>query len=299
MRKHKKLFALVLALLVIVSLFAGCTKSYDDDDDDDYEYHRTSTSEKGKKEKKTPSPSPTDDISKSSTVKRIQDAGKIVIATDSDFYPFEYIENNTIKGIDFDIMEIVAQKLGVKIEIKEMFYDDVLSGIQTADFDIGASGILFTEERQEKMLLTDPYCFFRYPVVVRKGSQIGSKDELKGKKIIVEEYTAEYDFASAEGYDILISSSAAEAMLELASGKADAWITNSIYSSYLIKNYNITGNTELVIIDEFMPPEKYVFACPFGSEDLVSEINTILKEIIEDGTMDSILEKYALQYNLS
>ena len=69
---------------------------------------------------------------KGPTLADVQKAGKLTVATSPDFPPFESLEGGKVVGIEVDILELVAQELGVELEIVQMDFDSVLVGIQTA-----------------------------------------------------------------------------------------------------------------------------------------------------------------------
>lgn len=96
---------------------------------------------------------------KGTSLKDIQKAGKLVIATSPDFPPFESLgADGSVEGIEIDLLNIICDKLGVELAIEQMDFDSVLPGVQAGKFDVGVSGITVTEQRQKNVLFTDPYC---------------------------------------------------------------------------------------------------------------------------------------------
>ena len=143
----KKMIALLLAALMICAMFTGC-------------------GEKG------------------TTLKSVQKAGKLTIATSPDFPPFESLgDNNEVVGIEIDVLNLICEQLGVTLEINQMDFDSVLPGVQAGKFDVGVSGISVTEKRQKNVLFTDPYCLAAQAIVVTEGSSITCKADLEGKKV--------------------------------------------------------------------------------------------------------------------
>ena len=72
--------------------------------------------------------------------------GKLVVATNATFPPYEYYENNSIVGIDIDIMQAVCDKLGYELVIEDMEFDSIITSIRTGKADVGAAGLTVTEE---------------------------------------------------------------------------------------------------------------------------------------------------------
>ena len=116
----------------------------------------------------------------------VKEAGKLVVATSPDFPPFETLENGEVVGIEVEIMKYVCEKLGVELVIEQMDFDAVLVGIQSAKYDCGMSGITVTDDRKNNMLFTDAYYNAAQVIVVKEGSDIKGKADLKGKKVSVQ-----------------------------------------------------------------------------------------------------------------
>ena len=213
---------------------------------------------------------------KGTTLKSVQKAGKLTIATSPDFPPFESLgDNNEVVGIEIDVLNLICEQLGVTLEINQMDFDSVLPGVQAGKFDVGVSGISVTEKRQKNVLFTDPYCLAAQAIVVTEGSSITCKADLEGKKVSVQTGTTAESFCMDNGYDVSSFAANSDAQTALTSGK---------------------GGDQLVILDEAMTTEPYAFAFAFGSEDLVAEINTILNGLVADGTIAFIFEKYDAPY---
>ena len=256
----KKMIALLLAALMICAMFTGC-------------------GEKG------------------TTLKSVQKAGKLTIATSPDFPPFESLgDNNEVVGIEIDVLNLICEQLGVTLEITQRDFDSVLPGVQAGKFDVGVSGISVTEKRQKNVLFTDPYCLAAQAIVVTEGSSITCKADLEGKKVSVQTGTTAESFCMDNGYDVSSFAANSDAQTALTSGKVDAWVIDDLTAADMVKVYNAAGGGQLVILDEAMTTEPYAFAFAFGSEDLVAEINTILNGLVADGTIASIFEKYEAPY---
>ncbi len=257
----KKILALLMATLLIVGCMVGCSP-------------------------------------KGITLDEVKENGKLVVATSPDFPPFESLdENGDVVGIEIEIMDLICKELGVELEIKDMNFDSVLPGVQTGKFDVGVSGISVTPEREKNVLFTDAYCLAAQSIVVVEGSPITNKADLKDKSIAVQTGTTAQDFCLENNYDVKGFKGNAQAQTALLSDKVAAWVIDDLTAKEMVDTYN-AGNPEkkLVILDEAMTTEPYAFAFAFGSEDLVEEINKILADLIADGTVASIFEKYNAPY---
>lgn len=233
---------------------------------------------------------------KGSTLADVQKAGELVIATSPDFPPFESLNGTEVEGIEIEIMEIICEKLGVELKIEQMNFDSVLPGVQAGKYDVGVSGISVTPDREKNTLFTDPYCLAAQAIVVTADSEIAGKADLADKKIAVQTATTAEAFCLGEGYSISSYENNADAETALVTGKVDAWVIDDLTAAEMVAVYNAENENGLVILDEAMTTEPYAFAFSFGSEDLVEEINKILAEIVSDGTVEAIFEKYEAPY---
>ena len=225
------------------------------------------------------------------TLDDVKSAGKLTVATSPDFAPFESLEGNEVVGIEVDIMEIVAEKLGVELEIVQMDFEAVLLGVQSAKYDCGMSGITANDERKQNMLFTTPYYNAAQVIVVKAGSDIEGKVDLDGKKISVQTGTTADTGCTAEGYDVQAFAANADAKAALTTGKVDAWVVDNLTAQQMVEE-----SDGLVILEEKMTEEPYAFAFAFGSEDLVAEIDKIIQDLIADGTIEEIFANYGETY---
>lgn len=228
---------------------------------------------------------------KGKTLAEVKEAGELVIATSPDFPPFENLEGGKIVGIEVEIMEIVCQKLGVTPVFEQINFDAVLTGVQTGKYDCGMSGISVTDKRKENTLFTKEYCLAAQCIVVKADSTIASKADLAGKTIAVQTGTTAAEFCSGEGYALSQFEANQDAKLSLTQGKVDAWVVDDLTAAEMCK-----GDASVKILSESMTTEPYAFAFAFGSEDLVAEIDKIINELIADGTIKSIFDKYEAPY---
>ena len=228
---------------------------------------------------------------KGATLKDVQKAGKLVIATSPDFPPFESLEGNEVVGIEVDIMELICDKLGVEAEFVQMDFDSVLIGIQAAKYDCAMSGITVTPAREKNMLFTDPYYNAAQVIVVKEDSAIAAKADLTGKVVSVQTGTTAESGCQDEGIEVQAFTANADAKAALTTGKVDAWVVDNLTAIQMVE-----GGDGLVVLEEKMTEEPYAFAFAMGSEDLVAAINSALAELIADGTVEGIFDSYGEDY---
>ena len=106
--------------------------------------------------------------------------GVLVMATNAAFPPYEFKEGDAFAGIDVEIAEKIAEKLGMTLEIKDVEFGSIVGGVQTCKFDMGMAGMTVTDERLESVNFSTSYATGIQVVIVAEDSAIASLDDLKG-----------------------------------------------------------------------------------------------------------------------
>ncbi len=271
MKNMKKFIALMLACVMCLC-FAACGSA--------------------EKEPATSAPADSTPASSDTSLEDVKKSGKLTIATSPDFPPFESLEGDKVVGIEIDLLEMIAEKLGVELEINQMDFDSVLPGIQSGKFNIGVSGITVTEDRKKNADFTVPYFAAAQAIVVLKDSPIKSKADLEGKKVSVQTGTTAEEYCMKNGYEVSAFQANNDALSALTSGKVDAWVIDNETGIQMSE----TTNGKTVVLDEPMTTEPYSFAFKKGSTSLVNEINSYVEGWLKDGTIEKIFEKYNVKY---
>lgn len=267
----KKFFAVLMVLVMAVSVFAAC--SNDDTEND------TSASNEGE------------------SVKLTATEGKLVMATNAAFPPYEYKEGDGFAGIDVEIAGKIAEKLGLTLEIQDVEFGTIVGGVQTGKFDIGMAGMTVTDERLESVNFSTSYATGVQVVIVKEGSEIKSLDDLTGDgsmKFGVQQDTTGDIYASGsvedDGYgeeNVIRFKTGAEAVEALKAGKLQAVIIDNEPAKSFVD-----ANEGLVILDGDWVKEDYAIAVNKENTALLDAVNNALAELTADGTVASIIEKY-------
>ena len=256
MKKLTKLTALALALVMVLGLLAGCGCSNAD----------SSTDNSG------------EDTAKD----------KLVVATSPDFPPFESLEGGEVVGIEVDILKLIAEQMGMELDIQQMDFDSVIPGVQAGKFDVGMSGITVTDKRKENVDFSSVYFMAAQAIVVSADSGITGKADLEGKKVSVQTGTTAEDYCMANGYEVLAFTANNDAAA-LTGGKVDAWVVDNEVALAMAPDLGLT------VLDEAMTAEPYAFAFQKGSE-LVAPFNEALDALLADGTVEKIFSDYGVTY---
>lgn len=269
----KKVLSVLLALVMVFSvcaLFSACTKE------------------------NKPEETSTDAPAASSLTAT---DGVLVMATNATFPPYEYKDGENFAGIDVEIAEKIAEKLGMTLEIKDVEFGSIIGGVQTGKFDMGMAGITVNEERKQSVNFTDSYATGVQVVIVREDSTIASLDDLKADgsmKFGVQQDTTGDIYASSSvedgGYgedNVIRYKTGADAVQALKTGKVDAVIIDNEPAKSFV-----AANEGLRILDTEYTVEDYAICISKDNPALLDAVNKALAELKADGTVQSIVDKY-------
>ena len=222
-------------------------------------------------------------------------AGKLTMATNATFPPYEMTtDSGDIEGIDVDTAKAIAEKLGLELQIDDMDFDAALLSVQQGKADIAMAGITVTDERKAVMAFSDSYATGIQSIIVPEGSDIASPDDLAGKKIGTQRGTTGYIYCSDTpengGFGeehVTAYDDGATAVKALLNGQVDCVVIDNAPAQEYVK-----ANPGLKILDTEFANEDYAIGVAKGNTALLDAINGALKELIDDGTVQSIIDKY-------
>lgn len=217
----------------------------------------------------------------------------LTVATNAEFPPFEYFEGEKIVGADIDMMEAIAEKMGVTLEITHIDFDAALTGAATGKYDIALSGITANDERRKNMAFTDDYYVASQAVIVMADGEYKAVADLDGKTISCQEGTTGEQYLLDNNYTVQSFKTGAEAISALTAGKVDAVVIDDAVAKALSAKQE--GKT--VVLDEPMTKENYAIATKLGNDELIAKINAALAEIKADGSLAEIFTKYDLAFD--
>ena len=216
--------------------------------------------------------------------------GTLTMATNAYFPPYEYYEGEKIVGIDAEIAQAIADKLGLTLKIEDMEFDSIITAVSTGKVDMGLAGMTVTEERKQNVNFSDTYATGVQVVIVTEDSDIATIDDLaSGKKIGVQLATTGDIYCSGDFGDENVEkyNKGNDAVMALKAGKVDAVvIDNEPAKSY------VAANEGLKILDTEYVTEEYAAAMNKDNTALLDAVNAALAELKADGTLDAIITKY-------
>lgn len=253
----KKLIAVILALTMLGCLAAGCSGS-------------------------------------GSGLKTVEE-GKLIMSTNAAFPPYEMTDDSgNYVGIDVEVAQAIADKLGLELVIDNMEFTAALEAAQKGKSDMVMAGVTVTDERLLVMDFSDSYATGIQVVIVPEGSDITSIEDLEGKMIGTQMGTTGFIYASdtpengGYGEDHVVAyDNGITAVQALMNGQIDCVIIDNAPAQAFVES-----NPGLKILDTEWLTEDYAIGFAKGNEELQTAVNDALAELIADGTVQSIVDKY-------
>ena len=248
-----------------------------------------------------------------------KDENKLVMATNAAFPPYEFKDGDKFAGIDVEIAQAIAAKLGMELEIVDVEFGAVLTGVAEGKYDMGMAGITVTDERKQSMDFSETYATGVQVIIVKDGSAITSLDDLY-------DFNDDGDPVALKNPNIKIGVQQDTTGDIYSSDAITNWGFNDLNEDGSIKTDRIvryktgadavtalkTGTVDCVIIDQepaksFVAAqsgihilaenneyavEDYAICVKKGNTELLTKINEALAELKADGTIATIIAKY-------
>lgn len=270
---RKKVIAVAAAALMVVAL-AGCSGSAGSSG--------TSSSASGS-------------AGAAATEAKLVNAGTLTVGTSPDYPPFENLEDGQVVGFEVDLVNAIAEKLGLAVEYKSMNFDSIIAAVEAGtQIDLGMSGFSITPERAKEIDFTTSFYTDDLGIATLKDGQFTTADSLDaaGVKIAVQSGTTG-ESSMKENYpnaEVVSYTSSNDIFAALSAGKVDAACTNiSVVGAMLNGSY-----TDCALVKKIPSGEDYGLVVSKANPVLLEEINAAIDELTEDGTLDSLLAKWEL-----
>ncbi len=259
----KKFFALCLAAVAVCALMSGCSKK----------------------------------SGSQSRLEAIRAAGKIVVYTNPEFPPYEYLgEAGIIAGSEIDLVNFIADKIGVKAEFVSAEFDSIIGTVTTGKADMGASGFTITEERGQIVDFSIPFIRSVQYLILPENSAIKCVEDLAGKRIggqqgttgltMIEDCLRE-GILKDKGAIAKAFNNAPDATVALVSGQLDAVVIDELVAISLAKKNPGYKAIPMVKADGegLQAPEDFGIIIAKGCPELLAIINDAISEARESGLM--------------
>jgi polar amino acid transport system substrate-binding protein len=222
------------------------------------------------------------------TFEEIKKDGKIIVASEGAFPPFNYFQGPTLTGFEIDLAEAMAKKMGVVIEWRALTFDALLAGLRQDRWDMVIASFGITDERSKAVTFTNPhYC--SGGVIVAKDPAIKTVADLAGKVVAVQTGTTYLEHVQKiPGVkEVKNFPKDPDARAALAADRVQAWVTDRFVAKSALE-----GNAAGMKLGDFVFVEKIATAVKKGNTSLEAAVNKALAEILADGTYEAISKKY-------
>lgn len=215
------------------------------------------------------------------------------VGTDAAFAPFEYMDKGKIVGFDVDFLAAVMEEAGYKHKLDNIGWDPLFASVQGKQIDLAISGITINDDRKQTYDFSIPYFESTHMIVFKEGTDIKSAEDLKGKKIGVQNgTTGQLAAEKVVGANNNISKydTTAVAFMALENNDVEVVVTDNVVASEYTKN-NPNSKVKAIEDKDSFESEFYGLMFPKDSK-LKAEFDEAIEAVIESGKYAEIYEKW-------
>lgn len=207
-----------------------------------------------------------------------------------EYAPFEFMdEKQNPTGFDVDLMNEIGKDMGYKVEFESSSFDGLVAAIGQGKYDAVISAMTITDERAKSVLFSEPYFESAQVIAVKKGSDIKSEQDLKGKKVGVQQATTGQDAVESLGVDPKKFETIGDAINDMMIGGSDAVVADTPTLYYFIKQ---NPNMDIEVVSSAFPKEYFGIAFKLDNKELADQVNASLKKLMDNGTYNDVYKKW-------
>ena len=219
--------------------------------------------------------------------------GTLKVAMEGTYPPFNYKDQKTgeLAGYDVDVARLLGAKLGLKVEFVSSEWASILAGLSANKYDVIISQVGINAKREQAFDFSAPYIYSMPQLIVRKDEKAAytALAQLKGKKLGVGQGSVyEQQAKAVPGIDVRSYAAAPDTMSDLASGRLDAALNDSLMSAYLLKisRLPIKAGAQVGAVERMgIPFQK-------GNPQFKQALNKALADIAADGSLKAVSLKW-------
>ena len=218
--------------------------------------------------------------------------GKITVASNMAYPPFESSPKGGPRGFDIDLMNEIAKRAGFEVDYENVHFDSILRGLNSDLFDAAISAMTITTERERQMDFSDPYFDADQALLVASDSDVQAIDDLAEAPVGVQagsmgQIKAEELRDGEQIGEIMPYRTIGEAFVALEGGKVEG----VIYDLSAVHRKIVESGGEIRFVESISTGAQYGIAFPKDSP-LVDPVNQALAEIKDDGTYEKLYKKW-------
>lgn len=242
--------------------------------------------------------------SKETDLAYIKDRGKMIMGITL-YEPMNYKdENGELTGFETEFATAVCEKLGVKPEFQVIDWKQKETELKSKAIDCIWNGLTISEDRKENMAFSTAYVSNRQVAIIRKADaeKYTTAESMAGAKMVAESGSAGETAIQADEFlsknEYIAAGAQKDALLEVKAGTSDVAVLDYIMAKAVIRDD--TDYSDLMIVEEIqLTPEEYAVGFRLEDTELLAEVNRIIAELAEDGTLAKLAEKYDMSENLA
>lgn len=238
-------------------------------------------------------------VEEASLLDKIQSANKVVVGTSADYPPYEYVdEAGNMKGFDVELMEEIANRMGVELEWQDMPFDSLIAAVQEGKIDMSIACFNYSEERDKEVDFSDEYYTSQDAFIVAKdfAGEFNQPEDAANFKVGVQSGTVQDDWLTGELVDTGLLSEenlsryerVDQAALDLQVGRIDILMADDVPAQAIVNQYE---DLQIIYIG-VLSTGPINIVLPEGSSELQAEVNRIIAELQEEGFVDALAVKY-------
>jgi len=220
--------------------------------------------------------------------------GKLITCTNVPYEPFQFNQDGKVVGFDVDIVDLVANKLGVTQEILDIDFAAIKSGaaLNAGRCDVAAAGMTITEERKQNIDFSVPYFDATQALMAKKGSGVTSLDDVKAKglKLGAQASTTGLDYVKSQGFDPVEYADSPKELFALQAGQVDVIVQDLPVVLTWLKKPDVAEKFEMVA--SLDTGEQYGIGMKKGNTELAKVVNETIEQAKQDGTYNEIYKKW-------
>ena len=227
-----------------------------------------------------------------------KDNKELVIFTNAEFPPFEYMKGQEIVGVDADIAAEIGKVLNKKVVIQNIEFGSIIPAVQSGKADMSLAGMTVTEERKKQVDFSIPYAESVQYIISFADAPVTDLASLADKRVGVQAGTTGHilmDDAIANNtiQNIKLSAftNASIAVQELTTDRLDAVVIDKLPAQVIAKK-----NDKLVLHEVTTTTERYAACVKKGNTELLTTVNEVIKELLESGKIDEFILKHTVEF---
>lgn len=234
-------------------------------------------------------------------LEEVQARGTLICGTSADLPPYEFVnDEGEFDGFEMEYIRELGERMGLEVEIQDMAFDSIIANVQAGNVDCGIAKIKGTPTRDEQVDFTEPYFNDVAGIIAREdaGIELTSPFDMANYVVGTQAGNVPTEWITTNLIEtgempeenLLNYERAEEGILDLAAGRIDLWVTESVAARQAVAQ--IEGLEVVLVTSEWNVPAVILVA--EGEQELAGALSEVIQETIEEGTWQALLEEWEI-----